>query len=707
MNTLSIPDEHPAWRVLMIEDDSEDYLITRDLFTEIGQGGITLEWVSTYQAGLEALQANRHDVCLMDYRLGEGNGLELMSEAFRSGCRVPIIILTGQGDHSIDVAATQAGAAEYLIKGKIGVSLLEHAVRYAIQHGQTLEALRESEERYELAVCGSNDGIWDWKLEDDTIFFSARWKAMLGYGEQDLSMRPGEWFDRVHPEDVQRLQAEIKSILQDEAVHLECEYRIRHRDQTFLWVLCRGMAVRDSHGKAIRIAGSQTDITQHRLYAEQIQHQALYDTLTNLPNRALFLDRLGRTIARADRSAVYAFAVIFLDIDRFKIINDSLGHAVGDQLLVSIARRLETCLPPGDTVARLSGDEFALLLEDTPDPDAVIRLVGRIQEMLSLPCQLQGHELLSTASMGIAFGSKDSGSAEDILRDADTAMCRAKIQGKARYVIFDTSMHVHAVALLQLEFDLRRAIEQNQLCLHYQPIWSVSGGNIVGVEALVRWQHPLRGLLAPQEFISLAEESNLIVALGEWVIRHACQQHTAWIAAGCPAFRLAINLSVRQFQHRQFIEMVEGILQETGMDRLQLEFEITESVAMNTVDSSIVVAHKLRALGAQLSIDDFGTGYSSLSYLRRIPLHTLKIDQSFVADIASSNDAAAITRAIIALGNSLKLRIVAEGVETAEQLAFLRSQGCDEVQGFLLGRPLPAEMLTPLLFGKTLISGGA
>ena len=530
---------------------------------------------------------------------------------------------------------------------------------------------------------------------------------MLGYGEQDISRHPGEWFDRVHPEDEQRLQAEIQSTLRDETVHLECEYRIRHRDQTFIWVLCRGMAVRDSQGKAIRIAGSHTDITQRRLYAEQIQYQTLYDTLTNLPNRALFLDRLERTIARADRSAVYAFAVIFLDIDRFKTINDSLGHAVGDQLLVNIARRLETCLPPGDTVARLGGDEFALLLEDAPDPDAVMRIVGSIQEMLSLPCQLHGHELVSTASMGIAFGSKDSGSAEDLLRDADTAMYLAKTQGKARYVIFDTSMHVHAVALLQLEFDLRLAIEQNQLRLHYQPIWSVSGGNIVGVEALVRWQHPVRGLLAPQDFISLAEESGLIITLGEWVMRHACQQHTAWMAAGCPALRLAINLSVRQFQHRQFIEMVEGILQETGMDRLQLEFEITESVAMNTVDASIAVAHKLRALGAQLSIDDFGTGYSSLSYLRRIPLHTLKIDQSFVADIASSNDAAAITRAIIALGNSLKLRIVAEGVETAEQLAFLRSQGCDEVQGFLLGRPLPAEMLTPLLFGKVLISGGA
>ena len=697
MNKHTAQSERIAWRVLLIEDDNDDYVLTRDLFNEIGQGGVSLEWAVTYQDGLKALHDNRHDVCLLDYRLGQNNGLELLAEAVHSGCHVPIIMLTGQGNHDIDVAATEAGAADYLTKSQIKAPLLEHAVRYAIQHAHTLEALRNSEERYARAVSGSNDGIWDWDLESDTIFFSARWKSMLGYGELDIGQRPDEWFSRAHADDVQHLQEEIQAHLAGAKTQLECEYRIRHRDDSYRWVLCRGVAVRDSLGKALHIAGSHADITEQRKLTEELKHRALYDVLTDLPNRALFIDRLERTILRAQRFDDYLFAVLFMDVDRFKTINDSLGHVAGDELLVSIARRLETCLRPGDTVARLGGDEFTLLLEDVGSPEEALRVVGRIQELLTEPCNIQGHPLVSTASIGIAFGTKEHERAIDILRDADTAMYRAKTRGKARYEIFDSSMHVYAITLLELESDLRLAIEQEQLCLHYQPIWSASSNHVVGVEALVRWQHPLRGLLAPQEFIPLAEETGLIIALGEWVLRHACQQHAAWMAAGSSPIRLAINLSVRQFQHRQFIETVESVLQETGMDRSLLEFEITESVAMSTVESSIAIAHKLRDLGAQLSIDDFGTGYSSLSYLRRIPLHTLKIDQSFVADVISSHDAAAITRAIIALGNSLKLRIVAEGVETTEQLALLRSQGCDEVQGYLLGRPLPAKQITPLL----------
>ena len=694
---LTTLNEQITWRVLLIEDDNDDYVIARDLFNEIGQGGITLEWASNYHGGLKALLDNRHDVCLMDYRLGQNNGLELMTEAIQSGSRVPIIMLTGQGNHDIDVAATEAGAADYLTKSQIKAPLLEHAVRYAIQHAHTLEALRESDSRYARAVSGSNDGIWDWNLETDAIYFSTRWKAMLGYGESDIGQRPDEWFSLVHADDVQQLREEIQAHLAGAKTQLECEYRIRHRDDSCRWVLCRGIAVRDSLGKALHIAGSHADITEQRMLTAELKHRALYDVLTNLPNRALFIDRLERTISRANRSGDYFFAVFFLDIDRFKTINDSLGHTAGDELLVSIARRLETCLRPGDTVARLGGDEFTLLLEDISNPEEALRVVERIQESLTAPCHIQGHPLVSTASIGIAFGTKEHEYAIDILRDADTAMYRAKGRGKARYEIFDTSMHVHAIALLELEAALRLAIVQDQLCLHYQPIWSASTNHIVGMEALVRWQHPQRGLLAPQEFIPMAEETGLILALGEWVLRHACLQHTAWMAAGSAPIRLAINLSVRQFQHRQFIETVESVLHETGMDRSLLEFEITESVAMNTVESSIAVAHKLRQLGAQLSIDDFGTGYSSLSYLRRIPLSTLKIDQTFVADVTGSHDAAAITRAIIALGTSLKLRVVAEGVETAEQLALLRSQGCDEVQGFLLGRPLPAEQITLLL----------
>ncbi len=568
-------------------------------------------------------------------------------------------------------------------------------IAFAIERKRAEDALRESEERYALAARGANDGLWDWNLKTGEIYYSPRWKSMLGYEENEIKNSIEEWFSRVHPEDIDGLRARIDLHLEG-LTPFENEHRMKHKDGTYRWMLSRGLAVRDAEGKAYRMAGSQTDITDRKVAEMQLLHDAFHDALTGLPNRALFMNRLEHATERAKRRKDYQFAVLFLDLDRFKVVNDSLGHLAGDQLLVEIARRLVGCLRPGDTVARLGGDEFAVLLDGIESLDDAIRVSDRIQKELRIPFNLNGQEVCTTTSIGIALNTIGYNQPDDLLRDADIAMYRAKALGKARYAVFDTGMHTRAVELLHLEASLRRAIEQQEFRLYYQPIICLASGKITGVEALLRWQHPQRGLISPGEFIQVAEETGLIIAIGEWVLQTACAQSKAWRDRGLPPLFVAINLSARQFQHQNLLELIKKILKETGMAAQTLKLEITESIAMRDLDFSIPVLKELSAMGVQILIDDFGTCYSSLGYLNRFPINALKIDQSFVKDIPNNADNTAIIKAIIAMAHSLKLKVIAEGVETEEQLIFLRSQACDEIQGYLLSHPLPAEVFARL-----------
>jgi diguanylate cyclase (GGDEF)-like protein/PAS domain S-box-containing protein len=570
-------------------------------------------------------------------------------------------------------------------------------VRDITERKRAEAALEESEERYALAARGANDGLWDWKLKTNEIYFSPRWKSILGGEGSEIGNSPDEWFHRVHPEDIDRVKADIASHLEGLTPHFETEYRMRHKDGTYRWMRSRGLAVREAQGRAYRMAGSLSDITGRKRAEEQLVHDACHDALTGLPNRALFIDRMGHAIKLAKRRADYFFAMLFLDLDRFKVINDSLGHTLGDQLLVAIARRLEPCLRPADTVARLGGDEFAILLDDIKDASDATRVAERIQKELTRPFPLSGHEVFTSASIGIALSATGYDRPEDVLRDADMAMYRAKALGQARYEMFDTGMHARAVALLQLEADLRRAVERQELRIHYQPIVSLASGRMTGVEALVRWQHPQRGLVLPAEFIPPGEETGPILSISEWVLRTACAQNKAWQEAGYAPLCMAVNLPARHFQQPGLPELIKNVLKETGMPAQALALEITEGTVMKSIDFNLATLNDLRALGIQISIDDFGTGYSSLGYLKRFPFHTLKIDQSFVKDMASDSEDAAITTAIIAMAHSLKLKVVAEGVETEEQLAILRSEQCDEIQGYLFSRPVPAETFTKLL----------
>lgn len=555
-------------------------------------------------------------------------------------------------------------------------------------------ALRESERRYALAARGANDGLWDWDLVQNTVYFSERWRQMLGLPDHEVMSRPDDWFRRVHQDDRDRVQAELRAHVERVTPQFESEYRVQHADGDWRWVLCRGVAARDAAGRAVRLAGSQTDISARKRAEQQLLHDAFHDGLTGLPNRALFLSLLERSIGRHRRRAEYLFAVLFLDIDRFKNVNDSLGHMVGDQLLVAVARRIGQCIRPGDTVARLGGDEFTILLEDIPDADDAIRVAERIQADLAEAFQLGEHEVFTTASIGIALSGRAVRSPEEVLRDADTAMYRAKTDGKARHRVFDEAMHESAVSLLQIETDLRRALERNELRLVYQPIVRLDDDALAGFEALLRWDHPERGLITPDDFIRLAEETGLILPIGQWVLWEACRQMQAWNRGrnGAPPLTVSVNLSPRQFAQAELVEMVADALAVTGLPSHCLKLEITESSLMQEAEASIRLLNDLKQLGVQVQVDDFGTGYSSLSYLHRFQIDALKIDRTFVARLGGARGPDhELVRTIVTLARNLGIEVVAEGVEARSQRAYLADLGCDFAQGFLFGRPLAVE----------------
>jgi diguanylate cyclase (GGDEF)-like protein/PAS domain S-box-containing protein len=536
-------------------------------------------------------------------------------------------------------------------------------------------------------------------LGADRIYYSPRWKLMLGFDEQDIPAQPAAWFERVHPEDIERVRAAIAAHLDGTNEFFENEYRMLHKNGSWRWVMCRGLAVRDENGRATRMAGSQSDVTHRKLAEEQLAHRAFYDPLTNLPNRALFIDRLRQALRRSSRRKEHLFAVLFLDVDRFKMVNDSLGHMAGDRLLVMIARRLELSLRPGDTVARLGGDEFTVLLDDIRDVSDATRVADRIQRELEMPFNVGGQELFTSASIGIALSATGYDKPEDILRDADTAMYKAKSHGKARHELFDKGMHERAVTLLVMEADLRRAIERSELRVHYQPIVSLDTGRIAGVEALARWQHPSRGLVSPAEFIPMAEETGLILPIGRWVLHEACRQMALWrdqLGLDYP-LEVAVNLSGRQLSLTDLVGQIAEVLRETGLEPSRLRLEITESVVMERPEVVSTMLQELRQLGVKLSIDDFGTGYSSLAYLQRFPADTLKIDRSFVSPMGNLGENSEIARTIVTIGHNLGMRVVAEGVETAEQLAHLRGLSCEGAQGFFISKPLPGEEAAALI----------
>ncbi len=552
-------------------------------------------------------------------------------------------------------------------------------------------ALRESERRYARAVAGANDGLWDWDLVTGEVYYSPRWKSLLGYKDAEIGTSIEEWLGRVHPEDVERLRGKIAAHLREAHGHLEDEHRVRQGNGSYLWMLGRGRAVWAADGRPSRMAGSLSDISDRKRATDQLLYDAYHDALTGLPNRSLFLDRLEHAANRSRRHGA-TFGVLFLDLDRFKVVNDSLGHGIGDQLLVAVAAKLQACLRAGDTVARLGGDEFTMLLEDVPDAALAMRTAERILRDLARPMDLSGHQVAVTASIGITLGRGGTEHSSDLLRDADIAMYRAKALGKGRYEMFDPTMHERMIALLRLEEDLRAAVERSELRLHYQPIVSIATGRIQGFEALLRWEHPRRGNVLPDEFVPVAEETGLIVPLGAWALREACLQVRAWQDRFVqdPPLSMSVNISARQMMQGDLASEVSGVLHDVGLGPSSLKLEITET-RLEIGEAAAVALQRLKDLGVQLVVDDFGTGYSALSRLTLLPIDALKIDRSFVSAMMTDAHSQEIVRMIVGLAHVLGITAVAEGVETVEQLDVLRKLGCEYGQGYLFCRPVPAE----------------
>jgi diguanylate cyclase (GGDEF)-like protein/PAS domain S-box-containing protein len=681
-------------RVLLVEDDEDDYLITRDMLARQERARFTVDWRSGYAEALAAIRGGGHDAYLIDYRLGNHTGLDLVREAFLDRPHAPVLMLTGQTAYEIDLEAAALGVTDYLVKQELDPALLERSIRYAIRHERTIRELTLSEERYALAVRAANDGIWDWDLTTGKIYFSPRWHAILGRaGGLDVAVDDdaAAWFGLVHSGDVLRLRGAIEAHLEGRTPHLQSEHRMRHADGAWRWVMTRGLAIRGPDGIPTRMAGSLSDVTDRRIAQLRLQHDALHDTLTGLPNRTLFTDRVSQILHRSLRDPASGCAVLFIDIDRFKLVNDSLSHAVGDHLLIALAGRVAVALRPGDTVARLGGDEFTVLLEDITDAADAQVVAERILDSLGEAFEIDGNELFVTASIGIAISTPGL-TPSDLMRNADIAMYDAKRRGRSRCSVFDESMHRRVVDRLTRETELRQVVECSLLGIHYQPIVDLATGNISGLEALARWPAGWPHV-APSEFIAIAEETGVIGALGEQVLRRALETLAGWREDGLidDDVCMSVNLSGRQLDDPAWAEQVRAAINSAALPPRALKLEITESTLMQEIERAQHVFSQVTDAGVGLHLDDFGTGYSSLTALHRLPVDALKIDRSFVATIDAPEESGdVIVRSTVALAHSLGLPVIAEGIESADQLRHLRSLGCEFGQGYLFSEALNA-----------------
>ena len=678
---------------LLIVDDNE---LNRDMLARrLERKGYEVVLAAGAHQLMERISEGNIDIVLLDIEMPEISGLDALKTVRETYSQVelPVIMVTAKNQSEDIVRALDLGANDYVTK-PIDFAVTLARIGTQLSHKRAQEALKESEERYALAARGANDGLWDWNLRENTVYFSPRWKAMLGFQENEIGDKPEEWFGRIHEADRERVKQEIAANQEGRTPQFESEHRVLHKDGSFRWMLSRGLAVHNASAQAMRMAGWQTDITQGKVS----------DPLTGLPNRLLFTDRITRLLKHAKRREGYLFGVLFLDLDGFKMVNDSLGHLIGDQLLVGVANRLEKCLRATDMVARvgrdfivarLGGDEFTVLLDSIKDPADAKQAAERLMKSVAAPFMLEGKEVFTSVSVGIAISNAANYElADEILRDADTAMYRAKSLGKSRYEVFDADMRASVMARLQLEMDLHRAIERHEFSNFYQPIISLAAGEIVGFESLLRWNHPTRGQLGPEEFIAVAEETGLIRELGWWNLRESCRQMSEWRST-YPAYSdltISVNLSPKQFLQPNLIEDISSVLKEFALPAAALRLELTESTVMGDPSGAIGMLEEIKALGISLAIDDFGTGYSSLSYLHRFPLDTLKIDRSFISGVGDgkySEEGTEIARTILPMASNLHLDVVAEGVETSEEAVRLRAMNCEYAQGYLFGAALP------------------
>jgi diguanylate cyclase (GGDEF)-like protein/PAS domain S-box-containing protein len=677
----------PASRLLVVDDEFNNRdmlsrrLVRRGYQVDVADGG---------KEALERINSAHYDLILLDQMMPGMSGLDLLQllRATYSASELPVIMVTAVDQSQAIVDALNQGANDYVVK-PVDLPVVAARIEAQLSRSSAERRLRESEERYSLAARGSNDGLWDWHLGTGAIYFSTRWLSLLGYSEGDFDATPEAWLSKVHPDDQPRLRAEIQSHLDGASPELRSEHRIRQKNQEYRWVLCRGIVHRNTAGLALRFAGSMTDI----------EHSKVSDPLTGLCNRMLLSDRMLAAVIRPGAR----LAVLLLDLDGFKMVNDSFGHAAGDQLLVEVAARLRNLvtapLVEGPaTIARLGGDEFAILLEQVDSEERVTLLAGRILAHLNTAISLQGLPVTISASIGGVL-SDGAAAPGQLLRQADLAMYRAKELGKNRWQLFNPDLQERAEERMSLAIDLRKAIERGQLLAVYQPKVNMRTRQIVGFEALLRWRHPRHGIISPVKFIPIAEETGLIVPIGEWILEAAARQLRIWQGRfPChPPLSMNVNLSVKQLGDPNLLPRIRAVIAETGIAPETLKLELTESALMTDTESTHAILAEIQAMKIGLKLDDFGTGYSSLSNLKALNFESLKIDRSFIERVALDPESHAIVQTIVDLARTLHMGVVAEGVEDEDQMNELVKMGCDIAQGFYFSKPVEAAAAEALL----------
>lgn len=696
-----------AKRVLLIEDNPAEVLLLREMFHHQGPYSFVLKVVGNLRDAIKHLAKFPIDVVLLDLKLSNSQGQQAARMVRTAAPGVSIVLLSALKDEALAIESLQDGVQDYLIKDHLQARELMHALRNSVERRAIQESLFQEKERAQVTLNCIADGVICTDFEGNVSFLNPVAERMTGFTLEEAIGRPmGESFrimDAITRETAPNPMA--LAVEQNKVGALPANCILINRDGHEIFIEDSVAPIHDRFGLVQGSVLVFRDVTMARALAARVAHLAEHDHLTGLPNRLLFNDRLDQAIARAHRNSGL-LAVLFLDLDGFKHINDSLGHSVGDKLLQSVARQLLECVRAPDTVSRQGGDEFIILLQEVTHAEDAEIAARRILKALAESHFIEEHDLHITASIGVSVYPGDGLDTETLIKNADTAMYQAKAHGRHNYKFFKTEMNTRAVNRQSIEEDLRRAIKRHELSLHYQPKINFVTGAITGAEALLRWKHPKRGMVPPAQFIPVAEDSGMMLALGAWVLRQACKQAQAWADAGLPLIDIAINISAIQLRSGDFLEELFAILKETRFDPLRLELEVTESALMRNHEFAGPLLTILRKRGVRVSVDDFGTGYSSLSYLQQFSLDAIKIDQSFVRRITSFPKDTMLVRAIISLGRSLKLRVIAEGVETAEELAFLKAQECDEAQGHYFSRAVSAKQFVKLLQEREYVPQG-
>jgi diguanylate cyclase (GGDEF)-like protein/PAS domain S-box-containing protein len=694
-------------RILLIQKDHADAKAIQESLASSRDALFRVEWVRQCSEGAERLtdyvshlQAGTRDLdaILLDLFLPDTHGIETFDRLYALAPYVPILVLTAPQDEAIAKMAVEHGAQDYLLKDRLDAYLLPKVLRSMIERAANTEALFNEKERAQVTLNSIGDAVMSTDCDGSVTFLNLVAERLTGWSSEDAAGRPMEealqLIDGVTRERVSDPMR--RAIRENKTVGLMPNCILVRRDGFEAAIEDSAAPIHDRHGQVTGAVMVFHDVSNARALSQRMSYLAQHDSLTDLPNRVLLNDRLTQAMAIA-RRANTKLGLLYLDVDRFKTINDSLGHAIGDRLLQSVAQRLPACVRHADTVSRQGGDEFVILLSQLTHAQDAAVIAEKILASLGVPHQIERHTLYTTVSIGVVTFPDDGLDAGTLLKNADFAMYQAKENGRNCYQFFKPEMNAKAAERQSIENGLRLALERKAFVLHYQPKFDLQTGAITAVEALVRWRHPARGVLLPAEFMSVAEESGLIVPLGKWVLHEACRQATVWREAGLKGIRMAINVSAVELRAKDFVQGVRAILQETGCDPSCIELELTETFLLQDPNSTELVLQTLKSLGVHFALDDFGTGYSSLSYMRRFPIDTLKIDQSFMRDVVSDSDNASIVQAVISLGKSLHMRVVAEGVETGGQLHFLQDHACPEGQGYFLARPAVAKQVTRLL----------